>query len=177
MIDNITLIGMPGSGKSSVGRALAGRIGYQFLDVDREIERRYGMKLSAVLDQYGDDGFRTVESEVNASLQPHHTVLAPGGSVVYGQRAMEHLRSIGAVVYLRLSCPLIAERLGNLHDRGVTIRPGQSFEDLYNERCPLYERYAHIAVDCEGLGIQGVTAEILRRLQGFSLGEAEGASE
>lgn len=150
-MDNIVMIGMPGSGKSTVGAALAEKLGMTYVDADRVIEAQYGLKLSQIIEKYGDDGFRQIENEVNASLDLHRSVIAPGGSVVYGEEAMTHLREIATVVYLKLSYATIEERLGDLHARGVTLRPDQTLLDLYNERIPLYEKYAHVVVDCDGL--------------------------
>ena len=100
-----------------------------------------------LIEQHGDDGFRDIENRVNASIDVQNSIIATGGSVVYGAEAMAHLKSIGTVVYLRLTCENITERLGDLHARGVTIKPGWTLRDLYNERCPLYEQYADIVQD------------------------------
>ena len=110
------------------------------------------------------EGFRQVENRVNASLRVRHTVIATGGSVIYGREAMQHLRRIGTVVYLKLSCPSIAERLGDLKERGVTLKEGQTLQQLYDERVPLYERYADITIDCEEKSIRKIVAEISARL-------------
>lgn len=152
-MENITLIGMPGSGKTTLGRALAQQRGMIFLDSDREIERLHGGTLAQIIRRVGQAGFRAVEEEVNAGLQVCNTVIAPGGSVIYGPRAMAHLRAISRVVYLRLSLDTISRRLGDLTARGVTFAPGQTLADLYAERCPLYEQYAHLVLDCEGLSL------------------------
>ncbi len=151
MGDNIILIGMPGSGKSTLGKALAQRRQMLFVDTDRVIEQRMGASLAQLLERYGDDGFREIENQINATLEARHSVIAPGGSVVYGEQAMRHLKEMGTVVYLRLSCAQLARRLGDLHARGVTIRPGWTLRDLYNERCPLYARWADVTLDCDGL--------------------------
>ena len=161
---NIILIGMPGSGKSTVGVVLARAGAMSFLDSDRLIERVEGKKLFEISDEVGLQGFRDVENRVNASIEAENTVIATGGSVIYGPEAMEHLRAIGRVVYLQLSYPTIEARLGDLHARGVSIAPGQTLLDLYNERCPLYEKYAHITVACNQLRPREVAAEILSRV-------------
>ena len=161
---NITLIGMPGSGKSTVGRALARASGLRFVDVDRVIIQKTGQTLAQILDAVGDDGFRQVENRVNAELDVQDAVIAPGGSVIYGPEAMAHLRAISTVVYLKIGCEALQRRLGDLHARGVTIRPGQTFRDLYDERCPLYARYAHITVDTNGLTLPQVVEEIRRQV-------------
>lgn len=157
---NIVLIGMPGAGKSTVGVVLAKHAGFQFVDSDLVIQQQTGMLLHEIITKEGDNGFRQVENRINASLQAKHSVIATGGSVIYGREAMKHLREIGTVVYLRLSCESIAERLGDLKERGVTLREGQTLQELYDERVPLYERYADVTVDCEKKAIREIVAEI-----------------
>src|SRR5699024_5510746 len=115
-----------------------------------------GLLLHEIISREGDEGFRQVENRVNASLRVRHTVIATGGSVIYGREAMQHLRRIGTVVYLKLSCPSIAERLGDLKERGVTLKEGQTLQQLYDERVPLYERYADITIDCEEKSIREI---------------------
>ena len=137
---NITLIGMPASGKSSVGIVLAKRLGKKFVDTDIVIQERYGKLLKELIKEYGDDGFRKIEDEVNAFI-------SPGGSVVYGTKAMEHLKEISVVIYLELSYTAIKSRLGDLRERGITLKEGQTLKDLYLERTPLYEKYADITVN------------------------------
>ena len=161
---NITLIGMPGSGKTTIGKALSRDMGLAFLDSDREIERLHGGTLAEIIARVGQDGFRRIEEDVNANLNVTDAVIAPGGSVVYGPRAMAHLREIGTVVYLQLSYEHVAERLGDLAARGVTFAPGQTLLDLYNERCPLYEQYAHIILPCDGKSIDEIVRMIRARL-------------
>lgn len=163
--DNFILIGMPGCGKSTVGVVLAKALGCHFLDSDLAIQAKEGKKLHEIIEERGQDGFRQVENEVNASLDCHHTVIATGGSVIYGPEAMAHLRSIGTVIYLKLSHEEIAHRLGDLHKRGVTLKPGQTLKDLYEERIPLYEKYAHWVVECEGLRLRQVVQTICQKVE------------
>ena len=163
-MNNITLIGMPGSGKTTIGVILARMAGMRFLDSDRLIERTEGRKLFEISDALGLEGFRAVENRVNASIEAENTVIAPGGSVIYGAEAMAHLRAIGQVVYLRLSYEAIEARLGDLHARGVSIAPGQTLRDLYNERCPLYEKYAHHSIDCDGLRPREIAFSVIEAL-------------
>ena len=160
MKDNIVLIGMPGAGKSTVGVVLAKRLGYRFLDSDLVIQDKYGKLLHELIEEHGVEGFWRIEEEVNASLNPRKSVIATGGSVIYGPRAMEHLRQIGTVVYLKLPLEEVAERLGDLNARGVTLMPGQTLADLYAERIPLYEKYAHVVIDCQGIRIREVVHRI-----------------
>lgn len=163
-MQNIILIGMPGCGKSTVGVVLAKALGMEFIDSDLVIQRSAGKRLSAIIDEIGDDGFRALEDSVNASLTCENCVIATGGSVVYGEKAMRHLCSIGLVVYLQLGYEQVEDRLGDLHARGVTIRPGWTLRDLYNERVPLYEKYAHLTIPCDGLRIREIIAIIRKHL-------------
>lgn len=163
-MENIILIGMPGCGKSTVGVVLAKALGMDFIDSDLLIQRREGKRLARIIEEMGDDGFCAVENEVNASIDVQGCVIATGGSVIYGQEAMAHLRSIGTVVYLQLSYAQVEERLGDLHARGVTVKPGQTLRDLYNERCPMYERHAHVTIPCDGLRLREVVAQIRQTL-------------
>lgn len=161
--DNITLIGMPASGKSTVGVLLAKRLGYSFVDVDIVIQEQERRLLKEIIADEGLEGFIDVENRVNASLDVHHSVIAPGGSVIYGKEAMEHLKEISTVVYLKLSYGEVESRLGNLTDRGVALKDGMTLLDLYNERVPLYEKYADITVDEAGLDA-GRTVDQLREM-------------
>lgn len=161
---NIVLIGMPGAGKSTVGVVLAKKKGFQFLDSDLVIQERTGKLLHELITEKGLQGFLKVENEVNASLQVKHTVIATGGSVIYGREAMTRLKRIGCIVYLKLSCDSIAERLGDLQERGVALKEGQTLEQLYNERIPLYERYADVTIDCENKSIREIVSEIAARV-------------
>lgn len=160
--DNIILIGMPGAGKSTVGVVLAKRRGCGFVDSDLLIQEKYDALLHELISKRGTEGFLKLEEEVNASIDVKRTVIATGGSVVYGGRAMEHLKEIGTVVYLKLSCGTIKDRLGDLNERGVTLRQGQTLEDLYRERIPLYEKYADVTIDCEKKNIREIVAELYR---------------
>lgn len=158
--DNIILIGMPGAGKSTVGVVLAKKLGYAFVDSDLVIQSREGKLLHEIIEEQGIEGFWAVEEEANASIDAHRTVIATGGSVVYGRRAMEHLKQIGVVVYLKLSCAAIADRLGDLSERGVTLKEGQGLAELYAERVPMYEQYADVTMDCEELSIREIVEKI-----------------
>lgn len=159
---NIVLIGMPGAGKSTVGVVLAKNMGMSFMDSDLVIQEQEGKKLHEIIEECGSDGFLKVEERINASLNPMNTVIATGGSVVYGAKAMEHLREIGMVCYLKLSYKSIRDRLGDLAQRGVVLKNGQTLLDLYEERTPLYEKYAQITIDCENKNIREVVGEIAR---------------
>ena len=161
---NVVLIGMPGAGKSTVGVVLAKRLGYGFVDSDLVIQDKFGKLLQELIEEHGVEGFWQLENKVNAELDVKKSVIATGGSAIYGKEAMEHLRKIGTVVYLKLPYREIADRVGDLNSRGVTVLPGQTLEDLYKERTPLYEKYAHITVNCEGKAIRELVAEVAEKL-------------
>ena len=163
---NVILIGMPGAGKSTVGVVLAKRLGYTFLDSDLVIQQKYGKLLHELIREHGVEGFWKIENDVNAGLTCDRTVIATGGSAIYGAEAMEHLRSIGTVVYLRLTLSQIEERLGDLTERGVTLREGQDLKALYEERTPLYEKYAHVIIDCDGQKVRELVTHIEREIGG-----------
>jgi shikimate kinase len=163
--DNIILIGMPSCGKSTVGVVLAKALGYGFVDSDLVIQERTGKLLSEIIDEQGVEAFNQIENEVNASLNYHKTVIATGGSVIYGKEAMEHLGKIGTVVYISLPYEVLCERIGDLTARGVSIHDGQSFRQLYEERLPLYQQYGEITVETEGLSIREVVHALKEKLQ------------
>ena len=144
--DNIILIGMPGVGKSTIGVVLAIVLGYQFVDADLLIQEAEGKLLSELIAENGTDGFIEIENRVNSQIQTHRSVIATGGSVIYGKEAMEHLKSIGTVVYLKQNLRVLQRRLRNLKGRGVVLKEGQTLADLYKERTVLYEKYADITV-------------------------------
>ena len=159
-MNNIILIGMPGAGKSTIGVVLAKKLGYEFIYQDIVIQNRYKKILQELINEYGTDGFEKIENDVNKSLNPQNSVIATGGSAIYGKEAMEHFDSIGTVVYLNLPYEEIEQRLGNLEERGVTIKTGQTLKDLYNERTPLYKKYANLTIDCQGKTIREIVEEI-----------------
>ena len=154
MKENIILIGMPGAGKSTVGVVLAKMLTMDFLDSDLVIQKKEGRRLSRIIEEEGSAGFIEIENRINAALDAENTVIATGGSAVYGADAMRHFSRIGTIVYLRLSFPAVRERLKDLHGRGVVIKKGQTLQDLYEERCVLYEHYADLIIDEDGQSIQ-----------------------
>ena len=161
---NLVLIGMPGAGKSTVGVVLAKNMGLRFLDSDLCIQEEENRLLHEIIAQDGLDAFLTIENRVNGSLQVKNSVIATGGSVVYGQEAMEHLTEIGTVIYFQLPYEEIENRLGDLTKRGVAFQDGQSLKDLYKERVPLYEKYAEITIDCQEKAIRDIVAEIAEKM-------------
>lgn len=162
---NIVLIGMPGCGKSTVGVLLAKALGMHFVDTDVVFQAREGKKLQRIIDEIGIDAFLKREEEAILDFSCDKTVIATGGSVVYGRKAMEHLHKSGTVVYIRLPYAEIERRLSNLATRGVTLREGQTLYDLYQERIPLYESEADIVFDASGFEIDKTVASIARRIE------------
>lgn len=162
--DNIILIGMPGSGKSTAGVVLAKFLGYDFIDTDILIQEKTGKLLHELITEHGQEGFKTIEEDVNASVMCHHSVIAPGGSVIYGEKAMQHFKEIGTVVYLKLPYEEVEKRLGNLKSRGVVLKDGQTLLDLYRERVPYYEKYADVIVPENGLTVEETIDFIAREM-------------
>ena len=147
---NIVLIGMPGVGKSSTGVVIAKMLGYQFIDADLLIQSKYGDILEHLIEKNGIEGFIGIENEVNMSIEASRTVIATGGSVCYCSQALEKMRKEDVIVYLKADFETIKARLGSLKKRGVVIRKGETLKDLYDERVPLYEKYADVVVDVSG---------------------------
>lgn len=164
MKDNIVLIGMPGVGKSTVGVILAKMIGYQFIDADLLIQKQEGKLLHEIIAEKGTDGFIEIEECVNASIEASHTIIATGGSVVYGKKAMEHLSRIGTVVYLKVPYDTLEKRLEDIKGRGVVLKEGQTLRTLYDERTPLYEKYADIEISEDDLNVEQTVEKLLERL-------------
>ncbi len=164
MKENIVLIGMPGVGKSTLGVVLAKELGFQFVDADLLIQERENRLLKEIIAEDGVEGFLKIENDVNASIRAEKTVIATGGSVIYGSEAMEHLKEIGTVVYLKLDYDTLDSRLGNLKGRGVVLKDGQTLQDLYNERIPLYEKYADVIVDEGGLDLEQTLTQVLKQI-------------
>ena len=162
---NIILIGMPGCGKSTIGVVLAKVLGYRYLDSDLLIQEQEGRRLSQIIEEEGILGFNQIENRVNASIQEEGTVIATGGSAVYGEEAMKHLGTIGTIVYIKLPYEEIQKRLGDLNERGITIKEGQTLMDLYHERVPLYEKYAHLTVETDGLELRDSVKRIKEKLE------------
>ena len=165
MKNNIVLIGMPGAGKSTVGVVLAKVAGHKFVDSDLVIQETTEKLLHELITEHGMEGFLEIENKINAELDITKAIIATGGSVIYGEEAMEHLKEIGLVVYLKLSLESIAERLGDLKQRGVALKEGWGLKELYEERVPLYEKYAELVIDCEQKSIRDITEEIAREYE------------
>lgn len=161
---NIVLIGMPGCGKSTVGVILAKVMGMEFCDTDILIQQKEKRKLQEIIDTDGNDAFLLCEEKALLSIDTDSTVIATGGSAIYSDAAMQHLKSIGKVIYLKVSEAEIERRLADFAARGVAIKDGMTVKDLYNERIPLYEKYADITVKGEGSDIPSVIGKIAEEL-------------
>lgn len=162
-MENLILIGMPSSGKSTAGVLLAKRIGYGFIDCDLLIQGEENALLSDIIARKGTEGFLQIEERINAGLYASRCVVATGGSVCYLERAMQHLKSIGKVVYLKLGAKEVAKRIPSFEQRGVVMRGNVStIEQLALERAPLYEKYADITIECDGQSIDDTVAQIMR---------------
>ena len=161
-MENIVLIGMPGVGKSTAGVVLTKVLGYRFIDADLLIQQEENRLLHEIIEQEGTEAFLEIENRVNAGIQAEKAVIATGGSVVYGREAMEHLSGIGTVVYLKLPFEKLDKRLHNIKGRGVVLKEGQSLWDLYQERTPLYEKYADLTVEEAHLDVEQTIAVIVK---------------
>lgn len=144
---NITMIGAPSCGKSTIGVMLANKLGMDFIDVDIIIQEQIGKLLKEIIAEQGIDGFIKIEGDIAASIEAENSVIAPGGSICYEDWAMKHLKSISTVVYLRISYEEMEKRIGDVVDRGVAIPDGYTLKDLYDERVKLYEQYADVIID------------------------------
>ena len=161
----ITLIGMAGAGKSTVGEALARALDWAFMDSDHLIEAVYAARLQDVTDALGKSAFLDVESSVVSAIKAHRTVIATGGSVVYSDAAMCHLKKTGKVIYLHLSFEEMQNRINNLSSRGIALENGETLRDMYDKRLPLYEKYADAVVDCCGNSIETTVEKIIAAVQ------------
>lgn len=158
---NIIFIGMPASGKSTVGVVVAKRLGYDFIDTDLLIQKQEGRLLKDIIADVGNDGFLQIENQVNRDLEAEHAVISPGGSVVYCEEAMQHFKKIGTIIYLETSYQTICDRISNAKNRGVVLRKGQTMKDLYDERVRLFERYADYTISEEGLNLEETIEKVL----------------
>lgn len=149
-MDNIILIGMPGSGKSTVGVLLAKFLGYGFLDVDLVIQQHEHALLQDIIDHRGVNHFLDCEEAAVCSLNCSRHVIAPGGSAVLREKAAAHLKSLGPVVYLNVPLEELTQRIQNMSTRGIAMEKGQTLADVMAVRTPLYQQYADLIIDCSG---------------------------
>lgn len=160
-MENIVLVGMPSSGKSTVGVVLAKTMNKGFVDTDILIQQREGCTLQDIINEKGNDYFHQVEEQVLLDFHGKNYVVATGGSAIYFDRAMEHFKENGRIVYLKVSLDTVLTRLNNIKTRGVTLAKGQTLEDLYNLRIPLYEKHADIVIDADGMTVEEVVERIM----------------
>ena len=161
----VVLIGMPGSGKSSVGMLLAKALGRQFVDTDLLIESQQGQGLQEIVDLYGYQQLRQIEEQVLCTLDLGNAVIATGGSVVHSSKAMDRLKRLATVVYLYVEREVLLSRITNFSSRGLAKPAEQSFSDLFEERCALYERYADIRIDSSEQELEQTVAALADLLQ------------
>lgn len=165
MKKNLIFIGMPAVGKSTVGVVVAKRLGMQFVDTDLLIQEQEKRLLREIIADVGEDGFLKIENQVNRDVNVENSVISPGGSVVYCEEAMQHFKEIGTVVYLKASYQTIKKRIRSPKKRGVVLREGQTFRDLYNERTKLFERYADITICEDGCQIEQTIENVLSAVE------------
>jgi shikimate kinase len=160
-MNNFTLIGMPASGKSTLGVLLARELRYDFVDTDLIIQKQEKRLLKEIIDEEGNDGFLEIEDRVNCEVMAIRTVISPGGSIVYCENAMKHFKAIGKVVYLKISFEEFSSRIEDAVARGVIMKEGQTLRDLYDERVLLFEKYADITIDESGLKLERTVEKLI----------------
>ena len=168
-MNNIILIGMPGAGKSTIGSMLAEKLKYNFIDTDILIQEKAGKPIPQIIKEKGIDNVLQIENEVSSNINVEKSVIATGGSVIYGKVAMNNLKKIGKIIYLKQEFETINERIGNAEERGIIQRKDQTLEELYNERIPLYEKYADITIEEENLSIEETLQLLLNTLENYTL--------
>ena len=164
---NIVIIGMPGAGKSTMGVILAKTLGRNFIDTDIVAQENTGRLLQEIIDDEGTDAFLKTEERTILSLQCRNAVIATGGSVVFSEKAMEHLKKDGIIVYIRISFEEMVRRLNNITTRGIVLVAGQSLREMYDQRFPLYEKYADITIDCADGDFEKCIGNVMNTLQTF----------
>lgn len=165
MKSNIILIGMPAAGKSTIGVLLAKTMLKSFIDTDLLIQSKYGSELCNIIEKEGTDAFLKIENDIICSQEYHSSVVATGGSAIYGEEAMAHLKKDGVIVYLDISLSEIEKRIGNITTRGVAMKNGTTLADLYKERTPLYNKYADITVSCQEQTAEETVTKIVEKLK------------
>lgn len=167
----VSLIGMPGAGKSTIGVLLAKRLGFNFVDTDLLIQVRRGEPLQATVDALGFEAFCALEESVLLDTELTGYLVATGGSVVYSDRVMQRLAAAGPVVFLDVPLPVLSQRVEAQPDRGIAFGPGQTLEDVYRERRPLYQRHAGISIDCDALSPEHISRQVIAALEGIASAE------
>jgi len=157
---NLVLIGMPGAGKSTVGALVSKALNMPFIDTDILIQNRENRCLQELIKDFGIDGFIRIEESAVRSINVENHVIATGGSVIYSESAVSHLKENGVLIFLNARVYQLERRLKNSQTRGIAIRPGQSLSSLYNERLPLYKKYADVEIDCSHKHIGTIVSEV-----------------
>ena len=173
----ITFIGMPGSGKSCMGRAMAGKLKMKLIDSDKLIEKRCGKKLQELIDELGIEEFRRIEEETLLSITGDNLIVSTGGSAVYSDAGMRHLKELGKVFYLFCSYETVKKRIGDFSKRGIVLKPGQTILDLYNERAPLYKKYADVTILCDGEAYPQYQSAVIRAAKRYRAKDKERQSD
>ena len=163
----ITFVGMPGCGKSCMGRAMASKLKMKLIDSDKLIERRYNKKLQEIIDELGVEEFRRIEEQTLLSIEGDNLIISTGGSAIYSDAGMMHLKELGKVFYLFCSFETIKERIGDFSKRGVVLKPGQTIKDLFDERAPLYKKYADVTILCDGNAYVQYQSAVKRAIKRF----------
>jgi len=163
---NLILIGMPACGKSVTGVVLAKVLRMKYIDADLLIQEKAGKPLQTIINEEGIDAFKRLEEEVLCSIDEENAVIATGGSAVYYETAMKHLKKNGIAVYIKISLHTVKKRLRNIKTRGVAMQEGQTLADLYDERVPLYEKYADITVKSDRGTMEDTAASVIQALEG-----------
>ena len=166
-MNNIILIGMPGVGKSTIGSTLAEKLKYNFIDTDFLIQKKVGKSIPQFIKEKGIDNIMQIENEVNSNIKVEKSVIATGGSVIYGKAAMDNLKKIGKIIYLKQDFEKISKRIDNIEERGIILRKNQTLKELYNERISLYEKYADIIIEEGELSIEETLQTLLNTLMSF----------
>lgn len=164
---NLIFIGMPAVGKSTVGVVVAKQLGKRFLDSDLLIQEQEGKLLREIIAEVGEEEFLKIESQVNCNINVQNSIISPGGSVIYCEEAMEHFKKIGTIVYLKASFQTIKRRIRDPKKRGVVLREGQTFRNLYDERVKLYEKYADITVSEDGCKLDETIVNVLEAVEAY----------
>ena len=162
---NIILIGMPGAGKSTVGVILAKRIGFHFIDTDLIIQAQEKQRLQQIIDACGLENFRKIEEQMLLNLHPEQSVIATGGSVIYSKTGLEKLGQAGCLIYLQVPLQALQKRIADMGQRGLVRDKGQTFKQLYQERTPLYKKFADLTISCEDINAEQVAAKIEKEIK------------
>jgi len=161
---NIILIGMPSAGKSTVGVVLAKTLGMNFIDTDIAIQENTGRILQEIINIDGIDAFLKIEESNILSLKCKNSVIATGGSVVFSDKSMNYLKKKGHIIYLRIGFEEIVRRLNNITTRGIVLAKSQSLLDIYNQRIPLYQKYADITIDCSDKDVEDIIENVINEI-------------